>query len=95
MAIEKWEYLTEFVSADIQNEGVKSFLQKKWPNWKNPPQFTAETMIPRLNGWGEQGWELVNMEPVLIGNNADVNFARTGNFYSNVYFCVFKRRKSE
>jgi len=94
MTIEKWEYWTEFISADIEKEGTKAFLQQSLPNWKNPPKFTPETMIPRLNSWGEEGWELVHMEPVLIGKNVDVYFDHSANNYSNIYFCVFKRRKS-
>ncbi len=94
MPIETWEYVTEFVCASIESKSSKEFLQERWPDWKNPPKFTPETMIPRLNGWGDQGWELVHMQPVALGKNSDVFFPGSYEVYSCWYFCVFKRRKS-
>jgi hypothetical protein len=91
--MEKWEYMTEFVWANIDSQGIREFLNRNWPSWKNPPKFTPETMIPRLNKWGEDGWELVHMEPVLIGSNHDINTYTGAHIYTNVYFCVFKRPK--
>jgi hypothetical protein len=91
--VERWEYLTEFVWANIETKGIKEFLRQRWPDWKNPPKFTPETMIPQLNAWGEQGWELVHMEPVAgVGRNGDVSFTGDVGSWSNVYFCVFKLR---
>lgn len=91
--MERWEYLTEFVRANIETKGIKEFLRQRWPDWKNPPKFTPETMIPRLDARGEQGWELVHMEPVAgVGNNGDVHFTGAAYQWSHVYFCVFKRR---
>ena len=93
--MEKWEYLTEFVWADIKTEGVKEFLKQSWPNWKKPSRFTPETMIPQLNARGEQGWELVHMEPVQdVANDGMVLFFGSKCDHSNVYFCVFKRRRN-
>lgn len=92
--MEQWEYMTEFVYANIENAGVREFLQQRWPNWKNPPKFTPQTMMPRLNEWGAEGWELLHMEPIAkVGDNGDVLFPGGGIRWSNVYFCVFKRRK--
>ena len=94
---EKWEYMPRFCYAHIETEGVKEFLKQRWPNWKNPPMYTPQTMIPDLNRWGEDGWELVHMEPVpSVGGKGDVGFpigGTGGTSWSNVYFCVFKRRK--
>lgn len=54
-------------------------------------------MIPELNEFGQDGWELVRMEPVGgVGKNGDVSFTRgygTLTAWSNAYFCVFKRRR--
>jgi hypothetical protein len=92
--MEKWEYLTRFVQADIKNPGVKEFFQQYRPNWKNPPQYTPETMMPELDELGNQGWELVHMEPVArAGKKGDVLFTGGSGEWSNTYFCVFKRRK--
>jgi hypothetical protein len=54
-------------------------------------------MAPILNKLGEDGWELVHMEPVsAVGSNGDVGFQHGGSAsfttWSNVYFCVFKRK---
>lgn len=95
--MEEWEYFTEFMYANIENAGAEEFLQRTFPNWKNPPVYTPQTMIPHLNGMGKQGWELVHMEPVqIVGKKGDVGFGMGGSgttHWSNVYFCVFKRRK--
>ncbi|MEZ4670539.1 MAG: hypothetical protein R3E39_21745 [Anaerolineae bacterium] len=92
--MERWEYLTKFVKADVKNEGVNTFLKTYRPDWKKPPQYTPETMMPELDDLGNQGWELVHMEPVArVGNKGDVLFTGGSNEWSNTYFCVFKRRK--
>lgn len=91
--VERWEYLTQILSADINNRGAKELIKQQWPNW-NPPRYTPETIMPHLNSWGERGWELVHMEPVAgIGDNGDVVFTGDTSHYSSAYFCVFKRRK--
>ncbi len=94
MSVEKWEYLTGFVSAGINNPGAKEYIEQTGGNWKNVAKFDPITLIPSLNRLGEQGWELVHMEPVAIGRNWDVAFygGETGT-WSNVYFYVLKRRK--
>jgi hypothetical protein len=84
-----------FVYANIENEGVREDLKKRWPNWK-PPKYAPQAMMHELNARGEEGWELVHMEPVAeVGTNAVVYFTGTQNLYGNAYFCVFKRRKMD
>ena len=91
--MERWEYLTRFIKADVKNTGVADFFKSYRPNWKNPPQYTPETMMPELDDLGNQGWELVHMEPVAkVGKKGDVLFTGSGE-WSNTYFCVLKRRK--
>jgi len=95
--MDKWEYLTQFIWADIENKGAREYIQKTWPNWQ-PQRFSPQTTIPELNKLGEEGWELIHMEPVPeVGDNHDVGFDHRNNFttWSNVYFCVFKRCKSQ
>ncbi len=90
--MEKWEYLTRFVTADAKSNEAKAFLKQHRPNWKNPPVYTPEAMMPELDSLGDQGWELVHMEPVAkTGKKGDVYFG--DGEWSNTYFCVFKRRK--
>jgi uncharacterized protein YbdZ (MbtH family) len=96
--MEQWEYWTAFVWADIEHQGAAEYIKKKWPDW-NPAKYAPQTMIPELDGYGEAGWELVHMEPIQsVGPNGDVGFPTGGGSagttrYSNVYFCVFKRKK--
>jgi hypothetical protein len=93
---EKWEYLTKFIWASIENEGAKEYVQQRWPGWQ-PAKYSPETMIPELNSYGNIGWELVHMQPVgAVGKNRDVGFVAGQGMplWSNAYFCVFKRRKS-
>jgi hypothetical protein len=89
---QKWEYLTVFVKAEAAN--VKDFLEEKW-DWKSGiPRNTPEAMIPRMDAYGDEGWELVHMQPVMAGNNADILAADSGRgmaSWTSTYFCVFKR----
>lgn len=53
-------------------------------------------MIPELNSLGDQGWEMVHMEPIgTVGKKGDVGFIAGDAMarWSNSYFCVFKRQK--
>jgi hypothetical protein len=53
-------------------------------------------MIPELNSLGDQGWEMVHMEPIgAVGKKGDVGFIAGDAMarWSNSYFCVFKRQK--
>jgi hypothetical protein len=89
----QWEYLTIFVQADAKRE--EDFLRER-ADWKaGIPKFTPEAMMPQLNALGEQGWELVHMQPVVVGDNRDVlihdNSGTRG--WTSQYFCVFKREK--
>jgi hypothetical protein len=50
--------------------------------------------MPRLDAFGQDGWELVHMEPVYVGRNADVlvvDSGRGASGWTSTYFCVFKR----
>lgn len=91
--MDQWEYLPIFVEANARDKEIKSFLQERIPDLKKPPRYMSESMIPKLNELGAQGWELVHMEPVAgVGKKGDVLFDG-GLQWSNVYFCVFKRRR--
>ena len=96
MPWETWEYMTQFISANIDHDSARKYLTETWPEWKNPPKFTPETMVPILNNWGKAGWELIHLEPVPeVGNNGDIKFPGDLGIWSHVYFCVFKRRLYE
>ncbi|RMF76717.1 MAG: hypothetical protein D6737_19565 [Chloroflexi bacterium] len=90
----QWEYLTKFIRADKKKEGVREFIEQKWPEWHKPPRYTPEAMIPELNRLGDAGWELMHIEPIAdVGRKGDIRFDGTGSTWSNIYFCVFKRPK--
>ncbi len=62
--MQRWEYLTVFLEADAVRE--EDYL-RKYRDWKDRiPDFAVEALMPRLNALGEQGWELVSLEPVFI-----------------------------
>lgn len=94
--MQQWEYLTMFFEADAESE--RDFLEKL-RDWKEGiPKYTPEALIPRLNALGEQGWELVHMQPVAVGVHGDVLMHDTGGatrFWTKRYFCAFKRPKAE
>ena len=92
MAQEKWEYMTEFVWADVTGIGVREYLQKRWPDFK-PAKNSPETMIPVLNNRGEAGWELVSIQPIQIENDCAVVIPTAHR--TQIYFCAYKRRISE
>jgi hypothetical protein len=74
-------------------------MKQTFPRWEKPPKYTPETMVPRLNLWGEAGWEIIHMEPVFVGNNGDIGFKSGGEAshfsWTNTYFVVMKRKRDD
>ncbi len=97
--MDKWEYLTLFLTAHHDNWQAKesiAFFEKESRHLTEfkPAIYSPQYMIALLNSMGEEGWELIHMEPVAnVGVNHDVLFVGEARSYSNRYFCVFKRRK--
>lgn len=88
--MEKWEYFTTFLTAAM--EGVDILSEALIPADRHP-KFSPYALIPQLNRLGEKGWELIHMEPVVVGRNHDVMVHPTNmEYWSSTYFCVFKRR---
>lgn len=88
--MQAWEYRTMFVQAEAERE--MAFLTELYSFKEGVPRNTPEAMIPQLNALGAQGWELVHMEPVVAGRNADVLMhSDNSNKWTSTYFCVFKR----
>lgn len=87
--MEKWEYMTRFFEASANDDDTKAFIESRFQ--KKPKKHSPEALIPQLNALGEQGWEVIHMEPVPgVGRKEDVGFDRS---WSSTYFCVLKRRK--
>jgi hypothetical protein len=75
-------------------EHSKDFLRQRWPDHKFS-KYSCQALVPELNRWGKEGWELIHIEPVQVGKNGDIMVEATGaspqEFWSAAYFCVFKR----
>lgn len=91
---EKWEYLTFVLYADLENPGAKEVMNHHWPDWKNPPRYTPQALMPELNRMGETGWELIHIERVNDSVYSDAIF-KDNIGAVNAYFCVFKRKVIE
>ena len=90
----QWEYMTTFLQAEARHE--EDYL-RQIRDWKDGiPQYTPESLMPRLNAYGADGWELVHMQPVGVGNKSDVLMQdnSSSRFWTNTYFCAFKRAKA-
>lgn len=91
----QWEYMTVFLEADAVREADVLLQMRDWKN--GIPAYAPEALIPRMNALGEQGWEVVHMEPVYVGQKQDVlaKDGSGGRTWTNSYFAVFKRPKPE
>lgn len=88
---EKWEYITTFVEAKVSSKDIRNFIKDTFD--KKPRKHSPEAMIPDLNKLGQEGWELITMEPVAdVGGKEDILIAGEGRKWTALYFCVFKRR---
>lgn len=98
--MDKWEYRAQFLRADIDAPGTRDYAAKKHPDLK-PRRFSPIAMSMFLDQYGEEGWELMHIEPIqMLGEQGDVGFSMHAGgiidrVWSNTYFCVFKRRKAE
>jgi hypothetical protein len=92
MATQRWQYRTVFLWADA--ERVRDYLLGFMTD--DIPKYAPESLMPQLDALGNEGWELVHMQPVYVGKNADVlvHFSGVDRAWSNAYFCVFKRPRA-
>lgn len=84
----RWQYKTLVLRADAERlqDQLRPFSSE------NLPRYTPEALMPDLDALGSEGWELVHMQPVYVGANADVLIhGMSERMWSNAYFCVFKR----
>ncbi len=95
MPTEQWEHLIVTLRANAEDQ--QDFLQQAWPE-QSFPRYAPQALMPLLNEYGAQGWELVAMEPVITGVNGDIwmggySSVSTASPWTNQYLCAFKRRK--
>lgn len=87
----QWEHYVELIAPDPQR--VMPFVQQFYPPG-GVPKYAIQAIIPRLDELGRSGWELVQIQPVIVGQNGDI-FVQGGEskYWSNAYLCAFKRVK--
>ncbi|MHB0878532.1 MAG: DUF4177 domain-containing protein [Anaerolineae bacterium] len=49
--------------------------------------------MPALDELGAQGWELVSLQPVLLGRDHEIDWNHVGRLFSHTYLATLKRRK--
>ena len=93
---EEWEYLTLFLDADTAT--MEKELKQRFPK-QRISRFSLLALMPQLNEYGKEGWELIACHPYTIGDNGDVlthAFTQMGTMagrqFTHTYLCVFKRR---
>ena len=88
--LEQWEYFTTFIEAQMSD--IDPQHEAMIPH-DDHPKFSPYATMPELNSLGQKGWELISMQPVIIGKNHDVLVHPNSiTYWGNTYFCVFKRR---
>ena len=92
----RWEYLTRVFVLDKEEEVVINYVQREYPerDWKELPKFDLLALEAWLNKCGEEGWDLVRLEPVNdVGKNGDLGYIYPDayNTWRNKFLCVFKR----
>jgi len=90
--METWEYFTTTLIANVEQTPVP--LSDNIPNVEHP-KYSVYSLIPQLNWFGNQGWELISIEPVQQGKNGDVRYCDAASgYWTYTYFASFKRRTS-
>lgn len=88
---EHWEYDIVLLTADAKRE--RDFPRTTWPDIEFP-RYAPQSLIPQLNDAGAMGWELVSIQPVVMGMNGDVISGGGSGMAARDYLCTFKRRMS-
>ncbi len=93
----QWEYLTLHLQAEAKSQLEE--LRKLFPDRDSFYDYSPMALIPQLDELGEEGWELISIQPVFPGEqgNVMVNAAGPAEHYgwTHTYFCAFKRLREE
>jgi hypothetical protein len=81
----RWEYWSGILDAEPWRKIKDDYEETQLP------RYSPQWLMPKLDSLGDEGWELVHMEPVVVGSNADVLMIDTMRTWTHSYFCVFKR----
>ncbi len=93
----QWEYLTVLLNADAL--GVEAYLADHFAGWQ-VGRYSPVALVPYLNEYGAQGWELVSVQPVASGSDEAIMIHNgsadgpAGRIWSHTYLCAFRRPKS-
>lgn len=86
-----WEHLVITLEAKI--EPYEDLLRARWPDVSFAP-YAPEALIPQLDERGREGWELVSVQPVMMGKHGDIaidSYQTMQKPWTYRYLCVFKR----
>ncbi len=72
----RWEYWSGILDAEPWRKIKDDYEETQLP------RYSPQWLMPKLDSLGDEGWELVHMEPVVID---------TMRTWTHSYFCVFKR----
>lgn len=85
----QWEYFTTVLEANVDIAPVP--VRDEVPMMAHP-KYSIYTLIPQLNNLGAKGWELVRIEPVVVGKNGDLVPPNDDSAkWARQFFCAFKR----
>lgn len=93
--MEKWEYMTILISSDAKERGAHEWFKQTFPADKpDPRRYDPRFLKRKLDQWGEQGWEVIHIQPVYAGMNRDILVGFGDRLeWTCEYFCVMKRKK--
>ena len=91
--VDKWEYMSIVIEANIDEPGSREHIMKRWPDIEKTLKYSPRTPNPILDELGEAGWELIHIEPRSFGSQMDIWPLGHGLSIVHSYFCVFKRKK--
>lgn len=88
-----WEHRIEMLKAE--RDAQRQYLEQRWPGEKFLI-YSPQAPIPQLDNIGKEGWELVSIQPVVMGANGDIDILGDPSFgyskWTHEYLCTFKRR---
>lgn len=85
-----WEYFTTILESNTEVAPVP--IRDDIPIGQHPVH-TPYALIPQLNVYGANGWELLSITPVVPGKKHDVLMPdSSGMKWARHYFCAFKRK---
>lgn len=97
--MERWEYLVRVFELDKEDEVVVDYVTREYPDisWKEMPKHDPLTLEAWLNKCGEEGWELIAMEPAdKQGKKGEIGLTYQSATYTyrRIFLCVFRRPRA-